>query len=170
MPEQKVERVSFTRRFLDKNRNPWEYTDEELPTKTVTIFSRKKQGTLVDPCTIGGSIANMGSIHFSGSNYDFAPGSFSLRIIRRSVHVGSRTSYGASTEWRLRHSRKGTIDAIPFYLGTRIQDRRNELARAEAFGGPMNPLYSFPPGTLWTYFKPDKGTCRVYSSLEGIMS
>ena len=168
MTQQKIERTSFTRRYLDNMKNPPEYVDETLPTKTIKIFSRKKQGTLMDPCTIGGSIGIMGSIHFSGSHYDFSPGSYSLRITRRSVHVGSRTSYGANVEWKLRHSREGTVDMIPFYMGTRSQDRRNELARSELLGGPMNPIYAFGPGTLWTYFQPRRGTIRVYSSLEGV--
>lgn len=159
--DQKVDKVIHTRRFLDRMRNPPEYMDEELPTKTVKIFSRNKQGTKIDACTIGGSIAIMGSKYFSGSHYDFGPGSFSLRITRRSVYVGSRSSYSkAAAEWRLRHSREGTVDMIPFRTGS--------LMQAELLGGPMNPIYSFGPGTLWTYFKPDKGTLRVYSSLEGV--
>lgn len=163
--DQKVQRVNFTRRFLDRMRNPPEYVDEELPTKTVKIFSRNKQGTILDS---NSGLTNMGSIHFSGSHYDFAPGSSSLRVIRRSVHIGSRVSYGANYEWKLRHSREGTVDMIPFYLGTRVQSSRNTLARSEALGGPMNPIYAFGPGTVWTYFNPRQGSARVYSSLEGI--
>lgn len=168
MPDQKVERVSFTRRFLDRAKNPPEYVDEELPTKTVKIFSRKKQGTICYGTT---SPINMGSIRFSGSHYDFSPGSSSLRIIRRSVHIGSvELDKNIELDWVLRHSREGTVDSIPFFLGTQLAANRRGLNRgdAEAFGGPMNPLYVFGPGTLWSYFKSYRGTARVYSSLEGI--
>jgi len=165
---QKVERVSFTRRFLDRSKNPPEYVDEELPTRTVKIFSRKKQGTVFAGTT---SVINMGSIHFSGSHYDFSPGSSSLRIIRRSVHMGSvALDNNIEQEWVLRHSREGTVDKIPFFLGTQVAADRRGLNRtdAETFGGPMNPLYVLGPGTIWTYFKAFRGTARVYSSLEGV--
>ena len=155
--EQAVDKVVTTRRFLDKRRNPWEYVDEELPTTTRKIFSRGKQGTIIDS---NSGITNMGSIEFSGSHYDFGPGSYSMRVIRRSVHIGSAQAQ-LNYEWKIRHSREGTVDMIPFYKGT--LDRSHEL-----LGGPMRPIYSFGPGTIWTYFHPRKGTARVYSSLEVI--
>ena len=164
MNEQKVERVSFTRRYLDRMRNPPEYVDEELPTKTVKIFSRNKQGTILSSAS---GLTNMGSIHFSGSHYDFGPGSYSLRVTRRSVHIGSAVTYNTEVEWMLRHSREGTVDMIPFFIGTQLNYRRTGEKRTEARGGLMNPIYSFGPGTLWSYFKPRRGTVRVYSSLEG---
>ena len=164
--DQKVERVSYTRRFLDKRRNPWEYVDEELPTTTVKIFAREKPGTAVHG-QIG--TVNMGSIHFSGSHYDFGLGSFSLRITRRSVYVGSvMPSRNTELEWSLRHSREGTVDVIPFFLGTQVPNLRSVPLGGEVRGGPLNPVYSFGPGTLWTYFRSKRGTARVYSSLEGI--
>jgi len=162
-----VQKVIYTRRALDKRQDPWEYIDEELPTTTVKVFSRSKQGTLLDSSS---GLTVMGSLHFSGSHYDFAPGTHSLRITRRSVHIGSRVSYGADYEWKIQHSREGTVDMIPFYLGTKIQDRRNELARSELVKGQLEPIYAFGPGTLTTYFNPRRGTARVYSSLEGIVT
>jgi len=163
---QKVERVSFTRRFLDRSKNPPEYVDEELPTRTVKIFSRNKQGTIFSGTP---TLMNMGSIRFSGSHYDFSPGSSSLRIIRRSVYVGSvMPTRNTELEWMLHHSRKGTVDAIPFFLGTQVPNTRRVPLGAEALGGPMNPLYSFGPGTIRTYFQSRRGSARVYSSLEGI--
>ena len=164
---QKVERVSFTRRFLDRSKNPPEYVDEELPTRTVKIFKRAYgRGTVIH-----GQIGTvmMGSIRFSGSHYDFSPGSSSLRIIRRSVYVGSvMPTRNTEVEWMLHHSREGTVDAIPFFLGTQVPNARRVPLGAEALGGPMNPLYSFGPGTIRTYFQSRRGSARVYSSLEGI--
>ena len=167
--QQKVDKVSLTRRFLDKRQNPWEYVDEELPTTTLKLFSRKKQGTVLDSSS---GLTNMGSVEFSGSFYELNPGTYSYRVTRRSVHIGSAVTYTAEIEWKLRHSREGTVDIIPFYLGTQQSNRRAGIAerRTEARGGPMEPIYSFGPGTLWTYFNPRRGTVRVYSSLEVIVS
>jgi len=157
MDQQKVERISFTRRFLDKSRNPWEYTDEELPTKTVHVFIRTKMGTRIDSSL--GDI-NVGSIHFSGSHYDFGPGSYALRITRQDVGIGSPGGPGGQCWWKLHHSRLGTIDAIPL-----IGNDRDRLTRQ---GAPMEPLYSLGPGTITAYMLSLKGTHRVASSLEGI--
>ena len=169
MPDQKVDRINFTRRFLDKMRNPPEYVDEELPTKTVKIFSREKQGTILAGSLSGATQFNMGSMEFTGSHYDFAPGSYALRITRRSVYIGSvMSNRNTNFEWKLRHSRLGTIDMIPMFIGTQAANRRSGDWKAEAFGGPMNPIYSLPPGTLWTYFRGRSGSARVYSSLEGV--
>jgi len=167
MNDQKVERVSFTRRFLDEMRNPPEYVDEKLPTKTVQIFKRAfGRGTVVHG-QIG--TVEMGSIHFSGSHYDFGPGSYSLRVTRRSVYVGSvMPTRNTELEWMLHHSRKGTLDAIPFFLGTQVPNTRRVPLDAEARGGPMSPIYSLSPGTITTYFQSRRGSARVYSSLEGI--
>lgn len=167
MPDPEVSRNFTTRRFLDRRQDPPSYVDDELPTKTVKIFSRNKEGTIFAGTT---SLINMGSIHFSGSHYDFGPGTFSLRIIRRSVYVGSAGPALVDLEWRLRHSREGTIDVIPFYLGTPASKRTPAARERVAQGGPMNPIYSFGPGTLWTYFKSRAGTVRVYSSLEGVVT
>ena len=156
MKEQKVERASVTRRFLDKRRNPWEYVDEALPTQTVHIFSRKKQGTMVD--SSHGDVI-VGSIQFSGSHYDFSPGSYSLRVTRRNASVGSIPSTNGRANWLLRHSRIGTVDSIPFYRAA---------ARQIDVGDAMKPVYSFGPGTLWAYFNSKAGSLRVSSSLEGI--
>lgn len=172
MPEQQVQRLSTTTRHLDKSRDPWEYVDAELPTVAVRIFSRRKQGTIFDPGVFTpGTPMIMGSIHFTGSHYDFAPGSYALRITRRSVYIGSTDRRNVEIEWRLRHSREGTVDAIPLVLGTYTRTYRPNNWQAEAFGNPMAPLYTFGPGTLWAYFhrgRSSRGTMRVYSSLEGV--
>ena len=165
--DQKVDRVSFTRRFLDRMKNPPEYVDEEIPNKTVQIFKRAYgRGTVIH-----GQIGTvmMGSIQFSGSHYDFGPGSYSLRVIRRSVYVGSvMPTRNTELEWMIHHSRKGTIDAIPFSLGTQVANRSRMTLNVEARGGPMNPIYALPPGTITTYFQSRRGSARVYSSLEGV--
>lgn len=168
---QKVDRLSFTRRFLDRMKNPPEYVDEELPTKTVKIFSRNKSpGTLLDPAVYtDGTPVIVGSIQFTGSHYDFAPGSYSLRVFRRSVYVGSHATYKTTrAEWKLRHSREGTIDTIPFFIGTRVTEQSHKVIDASLLGAPMRPIYSLGPGTIWTYFHKIQGTLRVYSNLEGV--
>jgi len=167
--DQKVDRVSFTRRYLDRMKNPPEYVDEELPTKTVHIFKRGfANGTMIDG--LSGTLG-VGSIQFSGSHYDFGPGSHSLRITRRSVYVGSvMANRNLEAEWALWHSRKGTVQVIPFFIGTQASNRRSGDWKSEAQGGPMNPLYSFGPGTINTFFSSRRGSARVYSSLEGIVS
>lgn len=168
MNEQKVERISFTRRFLDRSKNPPEYVDEELPTKTVRIFKRGfHTGTVID-----GQLgeAEMGSIEFSGSHYDFGPGSYSLRITRREVFIGSiMPGRNLEAEWSLWHSREGTVQKIPFFLGTQVANLRAVPIGEKAYGGPLNPIYSFGPGTLKVIMEAQRGSARVYSSLEGII-
>lgn len=156
MNEQKVERVSFTRRYLDRMRNPPEYMDEELPTKTVKVFKRKQQGTAIDN-SLGD--LNFGSIKFSGSNYDFAPGSYSLRIIRHNISIGSPGGPGAQLWWKLHHSQLGTIDAIA------MNNARGNLVRD---GAPLEPLYALGSGGITQYLRSLKGTWRVSASMEGI--
>ena len=156
MPDQKIDRVSFTRRFLDKSRNPWEYIDEELPTQTVKVFARGKMGSAIDN-SLGDT--NYGSIHFTGSKYDFSPGSYSLRVTRHNIGVGSPGGPGAQLWWKLHHSRIGTLDAIA------MNNARGQLIRDK---NPMEPLYVLGPGTITQYFRSLKGTWRVSTSLEGV--
>ena len=155
--ENKVERANITRRFLDKATDPWSYVDQELPTVTKKIFIRTKMGTAIDNSL--GDI-NVGSLHFSGSHYDFAPGSYSLRITRQDIGIGSPGGPGGQLWWKLRHSRMGTIDAIPL-----TGNARDRLVRQ---GAPMEPLYSLGPGTITAYMRSLKGTHRVSSSMEGV--
>lgn len=158
----RVNHSLITRRFYDRRRNPPQYVDEELPTQTVHIFARRKQGTILDSAS---GVTAMGSIYFSGSYHNDAPGSYSMRVTRRNVAIGSMGPRPVSFVWKLRHSRLGTVDGIPFYLRGTI----NQPVIHETVGGPMNPVYAFPPGTIWTYFQPYKGTARVFSSVEGII-
>jgi len=167
--DQKVDRVNFTRRYLDRMMNPPDYRDEELPTKTVKIFNRGfNRGTMIAG-SAASVAANMGSIHFSGSHYDFGLGSHSLRITRRSVYVGSvMSNRNLQAEWRLHHSRVGTLDKIPFFIGTQASNRRSGDWKAEAIGDAMRPIYSLGPGTITSYFQAWTGSARVYASLEGV--
>lgn len=166
MDDQRVQRLVTTRRFLDKRREPWEVVEEELPTTTKKVFARGKQGTALDT---GAGRTIMGSYRITGSHYDFAPGTYSYRVTRRSVHIGSYENTNCEIDWELRHSREGTVDRIPFLLGTPAKFRGRDSNRAEAFGQPLAPLYSFGPGTIWTYFNPKRGTVRVFSVLEGLV-
>ncbi len=164
--EQKVNSEIQRRKLLDKRRNPPEYMDEVLPTQTVHIFSRKKQGTLLDSAS-GATV--MGSIQFTGSFHEDAPGSYSLRVMRRNFNIGSVSPYSnANIEWSLRHSRLGTVDEIGVFIGTRVSTLNTSNRKHELIGGPMNPVYSFGPGTLWNIVTVRQGTARIYTSLEGI--
>ena len=165
MPEE--QRQFVTRRFLDERLNPPQFVDEVLPTTTKRIFKRGfNKGTLIDG-QLGA--AEMGSIQFSGSHYSFGPGSFSLRITRREIYIGSvMPTRNLEAEWSIHHSREGTVQKIPFFLGTQVPNNRAVPLGNVALGGPMNPVYSFGPGTIRTYFQSHRGSARVYSSLEGI--
>jgi len=170
MTDQNVQRISLITRRLDKSKSPWEYVDEELPTVTKKLFARNKQGTIFDPATT--DPLTMGSFYFSGSHYDFSPGSTSYRITRRSVYVGSVDRRNVELTWALRHSRIGTVDQIPLIHGTLINYRRTDSLRAVETGGPFNPIYTLGPGTVWVYFtkgRSGRGTARVYSSVEGVI-
>lgn len=161
--KQKVEKVLHTILRLDKSKNPWGVVEEELPTKMKFIFSRKKQGTILDS---NSGVTNMGSMQFSGSNYDAYPGTYSFRVTGRNVAAGSM---GPNTDawWYLHHSRLGTVDAMPIkQAGTQSIQYGIPQVR-EANGGPLNPLYSFPPGTLTQYVRSYKGTLRISASLRG---
>lgn len=146
--------VVQTEHFYDKRAQ--QFREAELPTKTVHIFARTKQGTAIDQPA--GEV-NMGSLAFSGSHYDFNPGSFSLRIIRRSVGYGSMASNG-QLEWCLHHSRLGTVEKLTF--------RSHTNSPRVDHGDPMAPLYSFGPGTVTVRMRSLKGTHRISSSMEGI--
>ena len=154
--DQKVQRLNVTHRFLDKARNPWEYIDQELPTTTVKVFARRKMGSAIDN-SLGD--VNFGSTQFTGSKYDFSPGSYSLRFTRHTIGVGSPGGPGGQFWWKLHHSRLGTIDAIP------MASARGQIIRDKA---PMEPLYVLPPGTVTQYLRSLKGTWRVSTSLEGV--
>jgi len=161
-------RTIVTRRFYDERLNPPAYVEERLPTKTVHIFKRGfNKGTLIDG---GLGAVEMGSIRFSGSHYDFGPGTYSLRVIRREIYIGSvMVGRNLEAEWSIHHSREGTIQKIPFFLGTQVPNLRPVPVGDKTLGGPMNPIYSFGPGTITTHFNSVRGSARVYSSLEGIV-
>ena len=167
-----AEQTFITRKFLDKSQDPWKLVEEELPTKSKRIFSRSKQGTIIDSAS--GPII-MGSVHFSGNHYDFAPGSYSFRVTRRVAACGS-AALNHEIWWSLRHSREGTIDMLPFKqsMVPGVGGTASTVAQSprvlEAIGGPLNPVYAFGPGTLWAYMRSFKGTARVSSLLEGLMS
>lgn len=154
---QKVDRQSVTQRYLDRMRNPPEYVDDELPTKTVHLINRAQQGTIIDS---NSGALNMGSVYFSGSHYDDAPGSFSLRITRRHAAVGSMDTAVGDVWWKLHHSRLGTVDMLPFQGGV----VHSHLER----GDRLAPVYSFGPGTITHYMQSLAGTARVSASMEGI--
>lgn len=162
--DEKIQRITQVRGFYDPMMNPPQYRDEELPTKTKHIFSRPKQGTLVDS---NSGAMNMGSIEFSGSHYAFSPGSFSIRIIRRSAAVGSM-DLNTDLWWKLHHSRLGTVDMLPFKQSGTLNAQYGVAQAYIDRGDPMRPVYALPPGTITHYFQSLKGTARVSASMEGV--
>jgi len=157
--DQKVERVSQTRRHLDKQKDPWEYVDEELPTTTIKL--KGAAGRVSTRAPLG--TAAEGSYRITGSHYDFSPGTYSLRVTRLSVGVmGSTNFQGTLFQWHLRHSRQGTIDVLTFGAQGRVFER----------GDRMRPIYSAGPGTLfwgWDTFKGELGTqVTLTQSMEAI--
>lgn len=167
--DQKIQQISMIRKRLDRSRLPFSYVDDEVPTQTVKIFSRKKQGTLLDSSS---GVTIMGSMEFSGSQYGKKTGTFALRVTRRNFSVGSMVNYNTEVEWKLRHSRLGTLDAIPYFRGTQTSKKANDngYLNKETLGGPQNPVYVLGPGTIWNYVNVRRGTARVYTGLEGILS
>jgi hypothetical protein len=161
--KQKIERSNNTIRRLDKMGNPPVYRDEELPTQMKFVFSRKKQGTALS--SDKGAV-NMGSIAFSGSSYEAAPGSYSMRITKRTVCAGSMST-NTDAWYKLWHSRLGTVEMLPFKQAGTMNNSYGLAQKHEAIGGPLNPVYSFPPGTLIQYIESRKGTIRVSATLQG---
>ena len=148
MPDQKVEKVVQTRSFLDKQRDPPEYVDDDLPTNTILLKGPARRVTTRTP---RGTNAE-GSYRITGTHYDFGRGTYSLRITRVNVSaVGTTNFQGTVIQWHIRHSRKGTIDVLTF----------GEQGRVLLTGGPRSPIYAAGPGTLfwgWDTFKGELGT------------
>lgn len=162
--EQRVQKLVTTRMYLDKQREPWEYVEEELPTTTVKLGWPQRRGAK-QRATQGTSSATaylVGSFRVTGSHYQDRPGTYSLRITRLSIGVqGTATFHGTTYEWYIRHSRVGTIDQIPF----------GEQGRVFEVGHPRQPIYAFGPGTvLWGWLSPQAGThVSLSQSLEGVV-
>ena len=169
MKEQKVDRLSVTRRFLDKRRDPQEYVDEELPTTTLKLKGALRRVSTRAPI---GTVAE-GSYRVTGSHYDFSPGTYSLRVIRLSLAaVGSpSSSRGTVYQWHIRHSRQGTVDVQVLQVSG-AQSGRVTGDRVDLRGGPHNPVYAFGPGTVfwgWDTFKGELGTrVTLTQSMEAI--
>ena len=115
-------------RRLDPTKNPPQYVDEVLPTRTLKLKGPLERGRVRAP---RGTI--LGSYRITGSFYETATGTYNLRVTRLSVFTGSR-----GNDWALRHSRDGTVDIIHF----------ETPGQYNAHGGPLTPLYSFGPGTV----------------------
>jgi len=167
--DQKVQRVSVTNRYYDRRRDPPAYVDVELPTTTLKLKGALKRVSTRAPI---GTVAE-GSYRITGSHYDFAQGTYSLRITRLSLSaVGSpSSSRGTVYQWHLRHSREGTIDVQVLQVGgARVGLSYND--RVDLRGGPGNPVYSVGPGTLlwgWDTFKGELGTrVTLTQSMEAI--
>jgi hypothetical protein len=157
MSDQQVMRNFYSRMHLDESLNPPGMVHEKLPTVTKKIFARTKMGGTAIDSTHGA--VNFGSLAFSGSHRQFTPGSYALRVIRRTLSVGSMASDGR-VWWKLHHSRLGTIDSIGF--------RKADYSPWLHSSSPMAPLYALGPGTITMYWQSQKGTHRVSASMEGV--
>lgn len=148
------ERTYSTPRFYDPRTQ--EYKDAEIPTVTRTFSWPQRRGVRVRAArgtisATGGYLE--GSHRLTGSHYDLAPGSYSMRVFRLSIgvaagghgvvtdeNVGSDGNFrgGTSYLWHIRHSRDGTKDIINFPRPGHL----HQVAR------PYEPIYSFGPGTV----------------------
>ena len=121
-------RIFTSRRRLDLGLDPPEFVDDILPTTSLTFRGPERRG--VERAPHG---TQRGSYRVTGTFYENAPGTYSLRITRLSVFSGSREAL-----WSLEHSRQGTIDII--HWESPGQEYRQ--------GDPLRPLYSLGPGTI----------------------
>ena len=143
-----------TRRMLDPYGNPPRYVDEELP-----VVSVKLQGIERKTSERGPHGTAVGSLRLSGSFYETAKGTNSLRITRLSLFSGSRNH-----SWFIRHSREGTVDEIGF----------ESPGQHFAVGDPMAPIYAFGPGTItWGWRGDEAGAMgsafTMTQSMEGYL-
>jgi hypothetical protein len=158
-----------TRRLLDPLGNPPRYVDEELPVRTVKLQGAERKVYQRSPAG-----TSVGSFRLSGSFYETAMGSNSLRVTRLSLGVtgpgflgqGTPSALGLGTtyRWHIRHSRDGTTDIKLFHDSGRIEER----------GDGMAPLYSFGPGTIeWGFLGDHLGQVGTQvsfvQSMEGLL-
>ena len=147
------EQQSLLRRFFDPQRNA--YVDELLPTTTLKLKGPLKRGFIRAP---RGTI--LGYYRVTGSHYQEAQGTYSLRITRASIFAGSREAM-----WAIRHSRQGTVDVLHFPVpGQQV-----------ILGEPNKPVYTFGPGTVtWGFIGNHAGSIgsayTMGQTLEGIAS
>ena len=140
-----MERVFYSRKILDKSKDPYEFVDEELPTVSVQLKVtrtgrfRAPHGTVI------------GSYRLSGTYQ----GTYNLRVTRVSIASGSPGVW-----WHIAHSRKGTYDMIYFPTS----------GQAQLLGGPNDPIYAFGPGTVKWGFLEAGSAYWMSQHLEGLAS
>jgi len=122
------QRIFQTIRVLNPAGDPQEYVDVALPTVSVKFRGPIRRGAVRAP---RGSI--LGSYRISGTHYDNAPGTYSLRISRVSLFSGSR-----GQRWVIQHSRVGTVDIQHFI----------NAGQVSLLGAGNEPVYVLGPGTV----------------------
>lgn len=127
-PRNSIDRVVVSKRFRDPQIDPPMFQDEELPTLSKTLRGAQRKGRERLP---HGSA--LGSLRLTGSQREFSPGSYSLRVTRVSLSTGSR-----NMAWFIRHNRVGTVDVVDFPAP----------GQHYVVGAPMEPIYAFGPGTV----------------------
>lgn len=136
------------------------YVDLELPTITVKLQGVNRRAITRAPI---GSVE--GSFRVTGSHYNLAPGTYSLRVTRVSVGVVGTASFrGTSFAFYARHSREGTVFVSLFGA----PDQRNIM------GNQLEPVFSVGPGTLlwgWDQLNPGALGSHVSFSqqMEGVL-
>lgn len=123
-----LQRQYFTPVRMDPSGDPPAFVDVKLPTVSSAFRGPLRRGDVRAP---RGTI--IGSYRVTGSHYDNAPGTYALRVTRVSVYSGSR-----GNRWAIWHSRAGTYDIRHF----------EDPGQHDLLGGPDNPLYVFPPGSV----------------------
>ena len=166
-----VVKTVVTPRYLDRQKDPPEFVDLELPTRTVKLKGPGRRVTFRAPA---GSVE--GSYRVTGSHYDLAPGTYSLRVVRISLGVmgegGAGTGAGrGGLGWRgtvyshyIRHSRDGTI----------MENLFGQSEQRHIIGDPLKPILAVGPGTLFYAFRNPAtggmGTRVTFSAqIEGIL-
>lgn len=135
--DNKVQRLSTTARYLDWQRNPPDYVDEQVPNNTIKLIGPIRRPIARAPL---GTIP--GSYRITGSFYDNNSGTYSLMITRVNVGIiGTAIRSGTAYRWYIRHSRQGTVDILGI-------DKNTQNQRITLQGDPKRPIYSFGPGTV----------------------
>ena len=162
MPDNAPQR--FVQAGIDRTMDPPRYLDYDLPTST-----KKFQGAVKRVFTRAPFGTILGSMRLTGSHYDLGLGSYSLRVTRRHVYIGT-----PNMAWHIRHSRQGTVDVLTTPTPRAADVTPQWYGNFEALGNQEHPVYSFGPGTITWGFTPLAGQVigsayPLIQSMEGVI-
>ena len=165
--EQKIDRTIFSQRYLDRRKDPPEFVDLELPTRTIHLLGPGRRSTFRAP---SGTVE--GSYRITGSWRNFAPGTYSLRLINLRLGVRGKSEAGTHPnapqyrgtihEFYIRHSRDGTIFSTDF-------DGPDNRTFA---GDPLRPVLAVGQGTLFYAWRLREGAgtgVTLTQNIEGVL-